>query len=77
MLSIYGIDPRGLTDLGDESIAMDTFRTALPDENFSQGQLTALGIGKSSLMNEVRSIRTACAPVGRDGRVRRGQPERA
>ncbi len=42
-VSIYGIDPRGLTDLGDESIEIQSF----PDD-------TSLGIGPGSLMNELR-----------------------
>ena len=42
-VSIYGIDPRGLTDLGDESIEIQAF----PDD-------TSLGIGSGSLMNELR-----------------------
>ncbi|HZP48294.1 MAG TPA: VWA domain-containing protein [Vicinamibacterales bacterium] len=43
-VSIYGIDPRGLTDLGDESIEIGSF----PDD-------TSLGIGQGSLMNELRT----------------------
>src|SRR5439155_1991884 len=42
-VAIYGIDPRGLTNLGDESIEVGSF----PDD-------TSLGIGPSSLLNEVR-----------------------
>jgi len=42
-VSIYGIDPRGLTDLGDESIEIGAF----PDD-------TSTGIGTSSLHNELR-----------------------
>ena len=42
-VSIYGIDPRGLTDLGDESIEIQAF----PDD-------TSLGIGSGSLVNELR-----------------------
>jgi VWFA-related protein len=42
-VSIYGIDPRGLTDLGDESIEIGSF----PDD-------TSLGIGTGSLYNELR-----------------------
>jgi VWFA-related protein len=42
-VSIYGIDPRGLTDLGDESIELGAF----PDD-------TSLGIGQGSLQNELR-----------------------
>ncbi|HZR22575.1 MAG TPA: VWA domain-containing protein [Vicinamibacterales bacterium] len=42
-VSIYGIDPRGLTDLGDESIEIGAF----PDD-------TSLGIGPGSLANELR-----------------------
>ena len=42
-VAIYGIDPRGLTDLGDESIEVGAF----PDD-------TSLGIGQGSLWNEVR-----------------------
>jgi VWFA-related protein len=42
-VAIYGIDPRGLTDLGDESIEIGSF----PDD-------TSLGIGTASLQNELR-----------------------
>ena len=42
-VAIYGIDPRGLADLGDESIEIGSF----PDD-------TSLGVGTSSLMNELR-----------------------
>jgi len=42
-VSIYGIDPRGLTDLGDESIEIQSY----PDD-------TSLGIGPGSLQNELR-----------------------
>jgi len=42
-VAIYGIDPRGLTDLGDESIEIGSF----PDD-------TSLGIGTGSLQNELR-----------------------
>ena len=42
-VSIYGIDPRGLTDLGDDSIEIGSF----PDD-------TSLGVGTGSLYNELR-----------------------
>ncbi len=42
-VAIYGIDPRGLTDLGDESIEIQAF----PDD-------TTLGVGPGSLQNELR-----------------------
>src|SRR5205823_11515376 len=42
-VAIYGIDPRGLTDLGDESIEIQSY----PDD-------TSLGVGPGSLFNEVR-----------------------
>jgi len=42
-VSIYGIDPRGLTDLGDESIEIGSF----PDD-------VSLGVGQGSLQNELR-----------------------
>lgn len=42
-VAIYGIDPRGLTDLGDESIEIQAY----PDD-------TSLGVGSSSLQNELR-----------------------
>jgi len=42
-VAIYGIDPRGLTDLGDESIEIQSY----PDD-------TSLGIGAGSLQNELR-----------------------
>jgi VWFA-related protein len=56
-VAIYGIDPRGLTDLGDESITVGAF----PDD-------TSLGVGTSSLFNEVRlsqdSLRTLSDETG-------------
>src|SRR6266852_4187258 len=56
-VAIYGIDPRGLTDLGDESIEIGSF----PDD-------TSLGIGTGSLMNELRlaqdSLRTLSEETG-------------
>ena len=42
-VSIYGIDPRGLTDLGDESIEIQSY----PDD-------TTLGVGPGSLRNELQ-----------------------
>src|SRR5262245_22887465 len=42
-VSIFGIDPRGRTDLGDESIEIQAY----PDD-------TSLGIGPGSLQNELR-----------------------
>src|SRR3954465_14060445 len=42
-VAIYGIDPRGLTDLGDESIEIQSY----PDD-------TSLGIGAGSLQSELR-----------------------
>jgi VWFA-related protein len=42
-VSIYGIDPRGLTDLGDETIEIGSF----PDD-------TSTGIGIGSMYNELR-----------------------
>ncbi|MCC7415682.1 MAG: VWA domain-containing protein [Acidobacteria bacterium] len=54
-VAIYGIDPRGLTGLEDESIAVGTFPTALPDDQgMSSKDVNQLGIGTRSLMNEVR-----------------------
>src|SRR4051812_41598387 len=56
-VAIYGIDPRGLTDLGDESIEIQSF----PDD-------TSLGIGPGSLQNELRlsqdSLRTLSEETG-------------
>jgi VWFA-related protein len=56
-VAIYGIDPRGLTDLGDESIEVGSF----PDD-------TSLGVGISSLQNELRlsqdSLRTLSEETG-------------
>ena len=56
-VSIYGIDPRGLTDLGDETIEIGAF----PDD-------TSLGVGQGSLFNEVRlsqdSLRTLSEETG-------------
>ncbi|HEY7290868.1 MAG TPA: VWA domain-containing protein [Vicinamibacterales bacterium] len=42
-VAIYGIDPRGLTDLGDETIEVGSF----PDD-------TSLGVGIGSIYNEIR-----------------------
>jgi VWFA-related protein len=42
-VAIYGVDPRGLTDLGDESIEIQSY----PDD-------TSLGVGSGSLQNELR-----------------------
>jgi VWFA-related protein len=56
-VAIYGIDPRGLTDLGDESIEVSSF----PDD-------TSLGVGTGSLYNEIRlsqdSLRTLSEETG-------------
>ena len=56
-VAIYGIDPRGLTDLGDESIEVGAF----PDD-------VSLGVGSSSLQNELRlsqdSLRTLSEETG-------------
>ena len=56
-VAIYGIDPRGLTDLGDESIEIGAF----PDD-------TSLGVGPGSLYNEIRlsqdSLRTLSEETG-------------
>ena len=56
-VAIYGIDPRGLTDLGDESIEVGSF----PDD-------TSLGVGTGSLYNEIRlsqdSLRTLSEETG-------------
>jgi VWFA-related protein len=56
-VAIYGIDPRGLTDLGDESIELGSF----PDD-------VSLGVGQSSLQNELRlsqdSLRTLSEETG-------------
>src|SRR3954463_8667691 len=56
-VAIYGIDPRGLTDLGDESIEIQSF----PAD-------TSLGIGPGSLQNELRlsqdSLRTLSEETG-------------
>ena len=56
-VAIYGIDPRGLTDLGDESIEIQSY----PDD-------TSLGIGPGSLQNELRmaqdSLRTLSEETG-------------
>src|SRR3954467_7592662 len=56
-VAIYGIDPRGLTDLGDESIELGSF----PDD-------TSLGVSQSSLQNELRlsqdSLRTLSEETG-------------
>jgi len=56
-VAIYGIDPRGLTDLGDESIEIQSY----PDD-------TSLGLGPGSLQNELRlaqdSLRTLSEETG-------------
>jgi VWFA-related protein len=56
-VAIYGIDPRGLTDLGDESIELGSF----PDD-------TSLGVGAGSLQSELRlsqdSLRTLSEETG-------------
>jgi VWFA-related protein len=56
-VSIYGIDPRGLTDLGDETIELGSF----PDD-------TSLGVGQGSIYNEIRlsqdSLRTLSEETG-------------
>src|SRR4051812_14468304 len=56
-VAIYGIDPRGLTDLGDESIELGSF----PDD-------TSLGVSQGSLQNELRlsqdSLRTLSEETG-------------
>jgi VWFA-related protein len=56
-VAIYGIDPRGLTDLGDESIEIGSY----PDD-------TSLGVGQGSLQNELRlsqdSLRTLSEETG-------------
>jgi VWFA-related protein len=56
-VAIYGIDPRGLTDLGDESIEIGAY----PDD-------TSLGVGAGSLQNEIRlsqdSLRTLSDETG-------------
>jgi VWFA-related protein len=56
-VAIYGIDPRGLTDLGDESIEIGSF----PDD-------ASLGVGQGSLQNELRlsqdSLRTLSEETG-------------
>ncbi len=56
-VSIYGIDPRGLTDLGDETIEISAF----PDD-------TSLGVGQGSIYNEIRlaqdSLRTLSEETG-------------
>src|SRR4051812_2458504 len=56
-VAIYGIDPRGLTDLGDESIELGSY----PDD-------TSLGVGPGSLQNELRlsqdSLRTLSEETG-------------
>jgi VWFA-related protein len=65
-VAIYGIDPRGLTDLSDESITVGSF----PDD-------TSTGLGSNSLMNEVRlsqdSLRTISDETGGFAVVNRNQ----
>ena len=64
-VAIYGIDPRGLTNLGDESIEIGSF----PDD-------TSLGIGPGSLQNELRLSQDSLHLVRRNRRLRRRQQER-
>ena len=56
-VAIYGIDPRGLTNLGDEEIELGSY----PDD-------TSLGINSTALLNEVRlsqdSLRTLSDETG-------------
>lgn len=56
-VAIYGIDPRGLTNLGDETIEVGAF----PDD-------TSLGVGQGSLYGEIRlsqdSLRTLSEETG-------------
>lgn len=77
-VSIYGIDPRGMTGMEDESIALATFPTALPDDQgMSSKEVNALGLGTRSLMNEVRvaqdSLRTLSDETGGFAVVNRNQ----
>ncbi|MBI4486633.1 MAG: hypothetical protein HY655_11540, partial [Acidobacteria bacterium] len=75
--SIYGIDPRGLTGLEDESIGLGTFPEALPDGGMDAKAVRDLGIGTSSLQNEVRisqdSLRTLSDQTGGFAVVNRNQ----
>ena len=65
-VSIYGIDPRGLTNLGDEDITVGAY----PDD-------PSLGIGSSSLQNELRlsqdSLRSLSDETGGFAIVNRNQ----
>ena len=54
-VSIYGIDPRGLTDLGDQSIEVGSF----PDD-------TSLGLGNQSLQNELRLSQSSLRQLSDD-----------
>jgi VWFA-related protein len=69
-VAIYGIDPRGLTNLGDETIEMQSF----PDD-------TSLGISNGSLQNEIRlsqdSLRTLSDETGGFAVVNRNDFETA
>lgn len=69
-VAIYGIDPRGLTNLGDEEIGLQSY----PDD-------TSLGINSNSLMNEVRlsqdSLRTLSDETGGFAVVNRNQFDNA
>ena len=56
-VAIYGIDPRGLTDLGDESIEIQAY----PDD-------TTVGVGPGSLQNELRLAQDSLRVLS-DGRT--------
>ena len=64
-VAIYGIDPRGLTDLGDESIEVGAF----PDD-------VSLGVGISSLQNELRLSQDSLGPCPRTRAASRSSAER-
>lgn len=82
-VSIYGIDPRGMTGLDDESIGLGSFPTALPDDASGNPSavdnkyVQSLGLGMSSLQNEVRmsqdSLRTLSDETGGFAVVNRNQ----
>jgi len=77
-VTVYSIDPRGLTGMDDESIEIGSFPAALPDDQGMSGkQVNAMGIGTRSLQNEMRiaqdSLRMLADETGGFAVVNRNQ----